>query len=391
MDNLEQKIARTLAEIESEHFVAETNLIYDYRTSLEHEHRFDHLPTAEEIALRLPNPCGWGGGMEDSVINGGVALDMYIDRGNSVMARKIFTGLAGCAAIAGVPGFVARSISPRDGKSFYPESSRDQYTHFVYGLWEYFNSPLAGAEEKKEISGLLAEVAGFCEEHVTEANGWTLPRADFGTPRSSVCKLWHVAPHEAARLPMFYAAAWAVTGDSHWFDMYRRYASEAAEACNNLGCRSYHSYALLQMMCSCRLIYAVEPDAALGAGYARAMELLDSYLNFNLLRAADTAYTVNYQAPPPDWRVNSRAIVIPGCRHVIPDMPEAYKLAARNIRETGEILLVRLMRPEPRLSGLDRRIFRFVLDGFEPETYCSYGGLYLAAAWSKAQKLGIEI
>ena len=68
------KIQRIRQVFEQEYFLEEMELIYDYRTSLEHEYRFDHLPTPEEIAHRLPNPCGWRSGMEDSVMNCGVAL-----------------------------------------------------------------------------------------------------------------------------------------------------------------------------------------------------------------------------------------------------------------------------------------------------------------------------
>ena len=392
MTTLEEKILRCRRVIETEYFIPETNLIYDFRTSLDHEHRFDHLPSVGEIAARLPNPCGWGSGMEDSTINGGVALDMYIDAGDAAMADKIYRGLRFCGTVSGVPGFVARSVSPRDGKSFYPESSRDQYTHYVYGLWAYFHSGMIDAGLKAEIAGLLVDVAKFCEQYVTEANDWTLPRADFDSPRSSVCKLWNVNSHEAARLPMFYAAAWSVSGDSHWLDMTMRYAAEAAEASRRLGARSYHSYALLQMICSCRLLHDVLPDARLKACYAEAMRDIAEYLNFNMLRAADASYAVDYHAQNSDWRRNTRATVLPGCRHVIPAYPDAYALAARNIREIGEVLLIKLLLPgaDRRIGGFDTRLFAGLLADFEPESYMPYGALYPAAAWYKAKKLGIE-
>lgn len=392
MNSISEKIIRCQAVFENEFFDSAMNLIYDERVSLEHKKRFRQLPTPEEIAQRLPNPCGWATGMEDSVINGGVALGMYLDAGNAAMARKIYTGLRLCGTISGLPGFVARSVSPHDQQSFYPESSRDQYTHYVYGLWEYFHSPLSSDCEKNEIARLLTEVAEFCEKYVTPANDYTLPRADFGAPRSTVCKLWEVQPHEAARLPMFYAAAWSVSGDQHWFDMYRQYAVEAAEAGNRLEPHTYCSYALLQMCCSCRLIHDVESDPELKACYAAAMRRAAEYVSFNLLRAADVSYRVDYAAMSPSWRQLRTAIILPGSRHVIPEMPEACALAARNIREIGEIILIRLLLPEADrgVPELYNRIFQTVMAGFAPETYCTFGLLYPVAAWHKALKFGIH-
>ena len=67
-------------------------------------------------------------------------------------ARKIAKGLMLADTVHGDPGFVARGVSPVDGKSVYPETSRDQYTHNIHGLWRYFNSPIATDAEKKEIA-----------------------------------------------------------------------------------------------------------------------------------------------------------------------------------------------------------------------------------------------
>lgn len=391
MDNLEQIIMRCRALIENEHFVESTNLIYDYRTSRDHEHRFDHLPTPEEIAERKPNPCGWSAGQEDSMINGGVAMDMYIDANDTVWARKIYQGLKLCGTISGVPGFLARSVSPRDGKSFYPESSRDQYTHYVYALWHYFNSDISTSEEKAEIVVLLTDVAKFCEKYITEENDYTLPRADFGLPRSSVCKLWNVNAHEMARLPMFYAAAYSVSGDPHWLDMCYKYAAEAAERSIKLGDRSYNAFALMQMMYSCSLIYNVIPDAALKQRYNEVMLAVDEYFNFNFCRAADDSYRVNFAADMNDWRKSTHATVIPGCRHMLPEKPADYQLAYRILRDIGEALIATMLMPEPNVSRLRKSIFRFILEQLDVENHMSYAPIYSVAAWYKARKLNIEL
>lgn len=57
-------------------YCPETELFYDYRTSADPAERFALLPTAEEIGVDFPNPCGWGTGMEDCSLNGGLALEL---------------------------------------------------------------------------------------------------------------------------------------------------------------------------------------------------------------------------------------------------------------------------------------------------------------------------
>ena len=394
MTDLAELMRRCLAVFESEYLDDGTNLVYDYRTSLDHEHRFDHLPTPEEVAKRLPNPCSWGSGMENSMINTPIALSMYLDAGNAEMACRMYRGLKLCGTITGVPGALVRSVHPGDGQSWFPEASRDQYTHYVYGLWEYYRSPCSDATARAEIRELLTAVARHCEKYVTEENDYTLPRADFDPVRSPVCKMWEVEPHEAARLPMIYLAAYDVSGDRHWFELYRRYAETAGKAGTHLECMNYNSFALLQMLLSCLVIYHVEKDAAIRALYLENMREIYRYSFFDLLRAANWKRSADLYLAPMDWHQNSYCRVYPGCRHVIPQLADDVKTAYQVMREIGEVPLIALMLPEEirEVSGVLRRVFRFVLEGFEPERYCfAEGTFFPVAACFKARKLGVEL
>ncbi len=389
------KIARCEKVFLSEHFHPEMRLIYDYRRNFSSGHGQDHLPTLEEIAACLPNPCGWGSGMEDSVINGGVMLEVLIDRyqvskdpASAELARAVFQGLRACATVHQVKGFVARSISPLDGRSCYPESSRDQYTHFGYGLWTYHNSGMASDAEKNQICELLVDVAVYLEKHITPENDFTIPRCDGRLPRSSVCKMWQVSPHEAARLPMLYAAAYSVSGDRHWFRKYRQYAEEAAEQSLQLPLRKFHAYALLQMQSSLRLLYEVEQeDQQLRQKYLEAMHLAATYSEFAGWLAAHEDFNCDYSVLPGNWRTITSATVIPGCRHCIPVFSEAYREAARRVREGGEAPLVQMMVPERRVSPVQLELLIDRINRFEPEKHASYGGLYLIAAWWRSLRL----
>ena len=391
---MQQLIDRCLKVFENEYLADTTNLVYDYRNTLDHDHRWDALPTPEEIAKRLPNPCSWGSGMENGMINTPIALSMYIDAGNEAMAYRMYQGLKLCGTITGVPGALVRSVHPGDGKSWFPEASRDQYTHYVYSLWEYYHSNMASEEVKAEIRELLSAVADHCEKYITKATNYTLPRADFDPVQSPVCQLWEVEPHEAARLPMFYLAAYDVTGNEHYFEMYRKYAVEAGNAGNNLECMNYNSFALLQMHLSCLLIYTVEKDPAIRELYLENMREIQRYGYYDLLRASNWRRTNDIYLAPMDWHLNSYCRVYPGCRHVIPKLADDIQIAYQVMREINEVVLTALMMPEEirEISGAHRRNFRFCLKDFEPEKYhFAEGTFFPCAVWYKAARLGIEI
>ena len=200
-----------------------TGMVYDYVTSRDYDSRFDHLPSSEEIAKRFPNPCGWGTGMEDCALNGGILLDLMCFPGceDSVFSAKIAEGVILCGSVHGRRGFIARGISPRDGKSCYVNSSRDQFTLATYGMWKFLRGCLPSSI-RKEGTEFLRSVADYCEKTVTPEHHYNLLRLD-GKP-ALVSSLWNCAPHETMRLPMIYGIAWDVSGEKHYSELMNRYA-----------------------------------------------------------------------------------------------------------------------------------------------------------------------
>lgn len=165
-------------------------------------------PAPEQIRADYPNACGWGTGMEDSVLSGGSAADaliaLYRATGNKAikpMLDELFRGLFACAEADGDSGFVARSLSPEDGKSFYCNSSRDQYTHYVYAAVRFYDSELSDEMQKETVRRTLVNLAKKCLREVTPENGYMLLRAD--GKESLVNTMWgNLGPHEFLRLPM---------------------------------------------------------------------------------------------------------------------------------------------------------------------------------------------
>jgi len=234
------------------------------------------------------NNAGYGAGMADCSIFGGVLLSMLVDkyevtndRQLAAVALDAFKGLKLCATVHGKPGFVARGVCLEDGRSVCLTSSRDQYTHFVHGLWHYFHSPLSSDATRTEIRTLISAVADRMVKNVTSENDYDFLRADDSRDPRGICRMWNVYPHEAARLPMIYAAAWDIRRDEKYFKLYRKYITPAIDQTLKLPSlpRSkvraiMPTYTLLQMQSSLELLYELETDKALEENILNAMSIV---------------------------------------------------------------------------------------------------------------------
>lgn len=236
-------------------YCPETNLLYDYVTDVS-EKSFEHLPTPEEIGRCCPNPRGWGTGMEDSAMNGGCLLEALItaydlcgDNELKMLAENIAFGLMSLER----NGYVARSISPNDRKSFYPESSRDQYTHYVYSLYAYWKSELSDKKVKSKIANSIVRIAEKCEREVTLENEFNLLRSDGKIGVAG--KMWgELSAHEWLRLPMIYLCAYKVSENIRFKKLYETIIDEGIEK-SFLPMITSKCYCYLQMQYSMRLIY----------------------------------------------------------------------------------------------------------------------------------------
>lgn len=259
-------------------YCAKTHMIYDRVHGEGKTANIDFLPTPEEIKLQLPNPCSWGSGMEDSVLNGGSVMegllakyDVTKDEKTVNYIKDIFKGLVTCATVSKQRGFLARSVSPVDKKSHFINSSRDQYTHWIYAAYLYYNHELCTAEEKAMIEKILDDFAFKAEQDITEENDYNLLREDGKI--GMVQKMINVEPHEEARLLMFYAAAYYVTKNAHWLDKYHEYRERLLSASEKIDCSKYERvFPLLQMQYSLKVVYDIETDKEYKARYYALMK-----------------------------------------------------------------------------------------------------------------------
>ena len=352
-----------------EHFyLPSTSLIYDFVFSQEHEHRFDCLPTAEEVRNQLPNPCGWGTGMEDSTINNGAMLalicDRYLVTGEKEMfeaAEKMYRGLKACGTVHGVPGFVARSICPEDGKSVYNNSSRDQYTHYVHGLWKFYRSQLSTPEIKEEIRQLLSDVAYFMDKSVTPENDYCILMAN-GKPGVVACHMWSdekdTAIHRLSRLPMCYAGAYAVTRDRYFYDQCMKYLPTALEPQRHMWMRPYVAYTLFQTVCALEvLLETMTEESECCAKIRKVMEDCSERVLYNNMQAFLNAERASFSEPEDykDWRTLKW---LDEGGYMVPQQERTVWNNAQFERECGEAILVQLMTPGYHVSELQKHLFK---------------------------------
>lgn len=386
---LHEKALEAWHESWSRFYDERTHLFYDYVCSYDPEKRLAGLPTPEEARRNDPNPTGWGTGMEDCAISGGLILSMICDRfavtGEEQLreaAGKVFAGMASLGTVCGSEGFVARGITPLDGRSHYSESSRDQYTWYVYGLWRYYRSPLSGEAEKAKMREIITAVCARMERNVVPENDYRIGRAE-GTFDTIVDKMWENAAHEVARLPMIYAIGANMTGESRWADLARCYAPEAAAKSKEPS--TTIAYALLQQQVSLEALYQLEESAELKQQWLDAMRLVAERSEGFLARCRE------YQAPDVeqielDWRTWP---LHGSMNYRVPTRPDFSAKDNRCVREPAEAALVLLLMPEPSLAPEQLALVRQMIGQVDYRKSVWYGLYYTQAVYWRAVRLGL--
>ena len=365
-----------------------THLFYDFVCSYDPEKRWAGLPMPEEAQRQYPNPNGWGTGMEDCAISGGLMMSMICDRfaatadsGLRPFAEKVFAGLTSLGTLGSSEGFVIRGICPGDGRSHYCESSRDQYTWYVYGLWRYYHSPLSQPAERTAMRKIITAICSRLERNVVAANDYRIGK-ETGAFDGLVDKMWDNAAHEVARLPMIYAIGADLTGDSHWKELARRYSPEAAG--KSKGESTKIPYALLQQQVSLEVLHQLEDSPKLKRQWLEAMQLVAA-------RAQPFfGKCLKYQAPTGDafyfdwrtWPLHSSSV------YKVPTRPAIMVAEDRTIREPAEAALVQLFCPQRSLTPEQLALMRRMIAQVDYTKVVFYGHYYTQALYWRAVRQG---
>lgn len=273
-----------------------TGMFYNYLTG-DDAHATKYLPKPEMIRLLIPNPGGYGTGMEDCMLNAGLMMDAVIARYESTgdenmreYAHRICRGLILDATVSHSKGFLPRGVSPSDLQSHYIDTSRDQYTDWLYAVYRLYFSPLCTDKQKNDLGNCITAIAEKFEAEIVPENDWSFLREDGKIGVAG--KMWGgVHPHEALRLPMLYLLTYKITGDKHWEEMYLKYRDEAVEQSKNYVPLSGPTYAALQMQYSMRTVYDLDDDPAVKNSLLTIMQKLVKPYEELAIRQADELMT----------------------------------------------------------------------------------------------------
>ena len=248
-----------------QHFIhRDTQMFYDFDWRVHGR----YLPTPEEIARGFPNRAGWCIGMENPALNAGQYLPAVVlrhqlghDAASADEARLLFSGMKRLCDVAKDPGFLPRGVA-LDGASHYTNSSVDQITMFLNGIFRYYESDIPTEEEKQAIRQIWQNVLVRWER-----DGWE-DRMEDGQPA------WYgdigaITNDRASRLLMALLGAAVVTGDEHWRRLYNQKLEEQDYARLKTGLpRSGGSlYVFDQNQVAWRLLADLEDDPAIRQEY----------------------------------------------------------------------------------------------------------------------------
>ncbi len=176
------------------------------------------LPTPEECRDGKPNALGWWSPIENGAMFNGLYLEAALHRWQRTgsekdadQARRLMKGLLLLNSISEVKGFVGRGVST-DGKSHYPMGSNDQTLPWFLGLWRYWKSTLATAEEKKQIRQHMEETA----LEIIRL-GWQMP-AEAPFHKRGSFRGHHF--EEVARMLFTLKMLHTLTGEQRWLELY---------------------------------------------------------------------------------------------------------------------------------------------------------------------------
>ncbi len=402
--NVETQVERAWNAVWTKFYSPETKLFYDFIESYEPGKTLDHLPTLEEVKSLYPHACGYGTGMEDCAISGGVLLCALIDRYANIefeggadvaarlaeikrRARDVAEGLELLATVSGSPGFVARGVSPKAPGVCYINSSRDQVTHLTLALWEYYRSPLIEDAFKPRVADVLFAVADRMTRNVTPENNFDFLCSDGSPCRVGIQRMANVEDHEAARLTAIYATAWDVAKregneakEREYWALWRKWAPETiAQSAHIMENESLlnrmPSYAYLQMQESLNVLWRLEQDDEFKATLAKTSRFIAERVAKRQQGALTKLKTRDLTEVAPSWRAAG-------------GLNGSYRVTWYAPRECGEIALT--IAADPAGGSFDAESARVLKEATSTPDFdriSSCGVFHLLGAYEKTKRL----
>jgi hypothetical protein len=158
--------------------------------------------------------------VSNCAIAGGLFLGQLVDihavTGNAgalEQARVVFDGLTRLASASERKGFIARCVLPGDPtRAHFNNSSVDQYTFYVYGLYKYFRSRMPSDADRERMRRIMDEICTAIERDNTIL-------ASNGEP-AWVSDIEAIRADRSSRVLEVFLAGHAITGNPHWREVY---------------------------------------------------------------------------------------------------------------------------------------------------------------------------
>lgn len=364
-----------------------TDLIYDNTSII----KYSQFPSADECVSSYPNPSGYGTGMEDSCLSGGTMLEACInlyERDNNIvagkLAKRLANGLIQLAEISDSKGFLPRSISPVDGKSHYKDSSRDQYTIYIYSMHRYINSSLCDDAQLKRIKDISVAIATRAQSNVCEKNNFDMLTED--EKPSLATTMWgdNLKNHEIMRLPMIYIFAFETSNDKHWLDMYNSIIDKALK--KSLPMTDYwHLYALHQMQVSHKICYDVDPNKENKEKHLKIMNAVSKYAegkidDLSSILKDKSAYNTkqkNFRDCDFSENIDYKKMGLPCLSPVHEDAEDFFTL-----QDCADILIVSALTPNYKTNEKTIKLFFKAFDLIDLKTHGKTLPIYFLNAYS---------
>ncbi|OYW74178.1 MAG: hypothetical protein B7Z37_18970 [Verrucomicrobia bacterium 12-59-8] len=305
------------------------------------------LPTPEELREGKPNALGWWAPIENGAMFNGLYMDAAVSRWkrtqsaeDAAEARRLMEGLLLLNSISDVKGFVGRGVGA-DGKSHYPMGSNDQTLPWFLGLWRYWESDLASAEEKQRIAKHLIETA-----EVIAAMKWQMPAEQpFGKRGGFAGFSFDSSP----RLLFTCKALHQITSDPKWDKLYRDALVERGgkenrtrlEICEHgmvFEYAKYHTWTSCTCVGAVRALWEMEEDETIRAAYAKGLQA-SADLAFKSLPMAEkfdnadqSPFDMNWRMMNADWKPQHTELEAQDLAHL--QLKKFLKVSPRRAKET---------------------------------------------------------
>ena len=253
-------------------FYPKTGLFYEWRFNSDAD-----FPSVDLVSTKIPGSNGGrGGGLIDCCLLSGFKMEGILwgyrvsgDKLFADEARQLFKGLSLLGTVSKTKGFIPRGVAP--GRTdYYPNSSVDQYTTFISGVWRYATSGLASDAEKTLASDMVVNACRLIESFHHDIPTLDMEPSIFGDLSALNCG-------RAERLLQFYRTAYALSGDRHWLDLYHEKMEEhdRARLKATLGPQRQNPYTsfhgVIQSQVSLRALLDMEEDETIRAYYRKTL------------------------------------------------------------------------------------------------------------------------